>query len=86
MKKNILSYVRVSKHLGAGEACWAHNPKVVGSKPTDAMKGLFPFPLNPGGNYGAVAQMVERLLSMQEVGGSIPSSSKKIMFYSFFEE
>ena len=25
------------KHFGAEVACWAHNPKVVGSRPTSAM-------------------------------------------------
>tara|TARA_Y100000991_G_scaffold139914_1_gene105431 strand:+ start:439 stop:597 length:159 start_codon:yes stop_codon:yes gene_type:complete len=29
--------VTTPKHLGAGEACWAHNPKVGGSKPSDAI-------------------------------------------------
>ena len=25
------------EHFGAEEACWAHNPKVVGSRPTSAI-------------------------------------------------
>ena len=33
---------------------------------------------------GAVAQMVERSLSMREVLGSIPSSSSFLPFYIFF--
>ena len=27
----------MQQRLGAGEACWAHNPKVEGSKPSDAI-------------------------------------------------
>ncbi len=30
------SHVKYQKRSGAVEACWAHNPKVVGSKPTFA--------------------------------------------------
>ncbi len=29
------------KRLGAGEACWAHNPKVLGSKPRAATTLIF---------------------------------------------
>ena len=35
MKKNRNSR-RKSKHLSAEAACWAHNPKVTGSKPVGA--------------------------------------------------
>ena len=31
------------KRLGAGEACWAHNPKVLGSKPRAATTLIFFF-------------------------------------------
>ena len=29
--------IGLMKHFGAEVACWAHNPKVVGSRPTSAM-------------------------------------------------
>ena len=32
---------------GAEEACWAHNPEVVGSKPTDAYGGANPKTFTP---------------------------------------
>ena len=32
----ILGFI-IYKHLGAEEACWAHNPKVEGSKPSGAI-------------------------------------------------
>jgi hypothetical protein len=34
-----------SKRVGAEEACWAHNPKVGGSKPPPARLITFPFRL-----------------------------------------
>lgn len=35
-------FMAVSRHVlrGAEEACWAHNPKVLGSKPSGARHGV----------------------------------------------
>ena len=74
------------KHLGAEAARWAHNPKVVGSKPTDARRE-FPLTLTQSQKSGAVAQLVERPHSVRKVVGSKPSSSikiKKTVFCLFF--
>ncbi len=46
---------------GAEEACWAHNPKVLGSKPSGARWGI--------------SSVVERLFRIQKVVGSIPTFS-----------
>ena len=68
------------KQRGAVEACWAHNPEVVGSKPIAANHF-----------FGGLAQMVERSLSMREVPGSIPGFSiqpgsiVQWLRYSFWE-
>lgn len=35
---------KAGQHFGAEEACWAHNPKVVGSKPTSATVTFFDCP------------------------------------------
>ena len=48
---------------GAEEACWAHNPKVPGSKPGEAKL------------FGGIVQLVERLLCMQKVTDSISVAS-----------
>ena len=47
---------------------WSYEPKVLGSSPNLCIT-------SGKGAVGAVAQTVERLLSMQEVEGSMPSSS-----------
>ncbi len=48
---------------GAEEACWAHNPKVLGSKPSGAI------------HYWGCSSVVERLFRIQKVVGSIPTFS-----------
>ena len=47
---------------GAEEACWAHNPKVLGSKPRSAKIKVF----------RGCSSVAERLFRIQKVGGSIP--------------
>ena len=37
------------------------------------------------GTFGALAQLGERLICIQEVSGSIPLSSTKIESFSFFK-
>ena len=49
------------KQNGAVEARWAHNPKVVGSKPTSAIL------------FAPVAKWLRRLPSKQKIVGSIPT-------------
>lgn len=46
----------------AAVAHWAHDPKVVGSNPTAAIKEQF----------WAISSMAERLFYTQDVNGSIP--------------
>ena len=53
---------------GAEEACWAHNPKVPGSKPGEANL------------CGGIVQLVERLLCMQKVAVSITAASNTLAF------
>ena len=47
---------------GAEEACWAHNPKVLGLKPRSAKLKVF----------RGCSSVAERLFRIQKVGGSIP--------------
>ena len=47
--------IGLMKHFGAEVACWAHNPKVVGSRPTSAMFSFWSLFL---GHSACVAQSV----------------------------
>ena len=61
----------------------AVNHKVPGSIPGDTVLLSFQFEVDEGttkANCGRVAQMVERLLSMQEAAGSMPASSNPFNF------